>query len=82
MAQRSRSTAALKRAANVSVRSDLLDAAREYGINLSATLEAALAERLRQARQQKWLAENREAIAAYTEHVEHNGVFSEGLRRF
>ena len=35
-----------KRATNVSIRSDLLDAAREAGLNLSATLERALAEEL------------------------------------
>lgn len=82
MAQPKRSRTASKRAANVSIRSDLLEAARAYGINLSATLESALADRLRQARQQKWLEENREAIAAYNEHVDKHGVFSDGARKF
>jgi antitoxin CcdA len=72
----------LKKAANVRIRGALLDAAREDGIKRSATLEAAPTEGLRQARQLKWLAENREAIAAYTEYVGHHGVFSDGLRRF
>jgi antitoxin CcdA len=66
----------------VRIRSDLLDAAPEYGMNPAATLEAALAGNLRQARQQQWLAESREAIAAYREHVEQHGVFSDGLREF
>ena len=35
-----------KRATNVSVRSDLLSAAREAGVNLSAALERALTEEL------------------------------------
>lgn len=71
-----------KRAVNVTVRSDLLEAARGHGINVSATLEAALLEELRRARQQSWLEDNREAIAAYNEHVERHGSFSDGLRQF
>lgn len=30
----------------------------------------------------RWLEENREAIAAYNEHVAQHGVFSTGLRGF
>lgn len=82
MTRSNRSRTAPKRAANVSIRSDLLEAARAYDINLSATLESALIEQLHEARQQKWLEDNREAIAAYNEHVERHGVFSDGVRRF
>jgi antitoxin CcdA len=71
-----------KRAVNVTVRSDLLEAARGHAINVSATLEAALIEELRRLRQQRWRDDNREAIAAYNEHVEQHGVFSDGLRKF
>ncbi len=31
---------------------------------------------------QTWLKENRPALEAYNEHVEKDGVFSEGLRSF
>jgi antitoxin CcdA len=71
-----------KRATNVSVRSDLLAAAREAGINLSATLERALAEDLAALKRKQWREENREAIAAYNEYVEENGTFSDGVRSF
>ena len=71
-----------KRATNVTIRSDLLEAARGCGINLSATLESALHEELRRVRRQRWLADNREAITTYNEHVERHGVFSDGLRKF
>ncbi|MGH8290671.1 MAG: type II toxin-antitoxin system CcdA family antitoxin [Steroidobacteraceae bacterium] len=30
----------------------------------------------------RWLEENREGIAAYNEHVEKHGVFSDSLRKF
>ena len=75
-------TAIPKRATNVSVRRDLLDAAREAGINLSATLERALTDELAEAQRKKWREENRAAIAAYNEHVEKHGVFSDDTRSF
>jgi antitoxin CcdA len=72
-----------KRATNVSVRSDLLVAAREAGINLSATLEQALEKALAETRRKKWWRqENRDAIAAYNEYIEKHGMFSDGLRSF
>ena len=71
-----------KRATNVSIRIDLLDAARAAGINLSATLERALAEELASVKRAQWLEENREAIAAYNEHVDGHGTFSDGVRSF
>jgi antitoxin CcdA len=71
-----------KRATNVSIRSDLLDAARAAGVNLSATLERALAEELASVRRAQWREENREAIAAYNEHVDGHGAFSDGVRSF
>jgi antitoxin CcdA len=79
---RRRSKSVAKRATNVSVRSDLLVAAREAGINLSAALERALTEELAAIKRKKWLEENREAIQAYNEHVEKHGTFSDDLRGF
>ena len=80
--QRSVRRSAPKRAANVSIRSDLLDAARLAQVNLSATLETALIEELKLIRHRMWRAENREAIAAYNDYVQESGVFSEGVRSF
>lgn len=71
-----------KSATNVSIRRDLLEAARASKINLSATLEQALIEKLRDAHQRQWREENRESIAAYNQHVEKHGVFSDGSRSF
>jgi len=71
-----------KKPANLSINSDLLKKAREQDINLSTTLEQALTERLRQRQRQRWLADNHEAIAAYNNYVDEQGVFSEGLRSF
>jgi antitoxin CcdA len=80
--RRQGSGAIRKRATNVSVRSDLLAAAREAGVNLSATLERALMEELAEAKRKKWRQENRDAITAYNEYVEKHGTFSDGVRSF
>lgn len=71
-----------KRATNVSVRRDLLESARAAGINLSATLERALTEELADLHRRKWRDENRDAIAAYNEHVAKHGTYSDGARKF
>lgn len=75
-------TQAAKRPANLSVNGDLLNKAREMNINLSATLEQALASTLRERQKAQWLADNKAAIEVYNEHVEQQGVFSDGLRSF
>lgn len=74
--------AARKQPANLTVNSDLLAKARALDINLSATLEKALADSLRQRQRQQWLDENRDAISAYNDEVERDGTFSDGLRGF
>ncbi len=71
-----------KKAANLSINADLLSKAKELDINLSATLELALAAALKQRQRNQWLAENKGAIDAYNERVEKHGVFSDGLRSF
>lgn len=71
-----------KKATNLSINSDLLSKARALDINLSATLEQALAEALRARQRELWLEENRAAMAAYNQLVETDGVFSDGLRSF
>ena len=75
-------TKAPKKATNLSVNADLLNKARDLDINLSATLEQALVEVLRQRQRERWLAQNRGAIAAYNDHVEKHGTFSDGVRTF
>ncbi len=74
--------AAPKRAANLSVNSDLLSKSRDAGLNLSAVLEAALVAALRAKQREAWLSENASALQAYNAQVEGRGVFNDGLRSF
>ena len=72
----------VRKATNVSIRTDLLDAARSLKINLSREFENHLEEVVRRNRAEQWLKDNSEAIAAYNEHVERDGLWSDGLRMF
>jgi antitoxin CcdA len=71
-----------KKPMRLSVNSDLLEKARELGVDLASTLEEALALEVHRKQREAWLEENREAIEAYNEHVAQHGVFSTGLRGF
>lgn len=71
-----------KKAANLSINSDLLRRARQFDVNLSAVLETALEEILKARVREQWLEENRDAIRAHNEYVEAHGVFGNALRSF
>lgn len=71
-----------KKATNLSINSTLLGKAKEFNINLSAVLEMALTQLLKQRQRDQWLADNREAIAAYNQELERHGSFGDELRSF
>ena len=71
-----------KKATNLSLNSDLLKRSRALNINLSATLEQALKDKLAQSEAEKWLDENRNAIKAYNNFIEKHGCFSDEFREF
>ena len=73
---------ATKKPTNVSINSDLLVKARALKINLSATLEAALAELVNAKQRELWQQENKSAIAAYNRLIEKHGTFSDDFRNF
>ncbi len=73
---------ALKKSANLSVNSDLLNKARSLKINLSATLEHALALQVKQAARKTWLRENKKALKILNDLVDKNGLFSDSYRKF
>jgi antitoxin CcdA len=74
--------AAPKKATNLTINRDLLAQARSLNINLSATLEWALTEKIRQEKRNQWRQDNREAIEACNELAEQNGLFSDKHRVF
>ncbi len=63
-----------KRPTNLSLNAKVLDAARELGMNVSATVDALLAEEVRKRYWARWNAENKDAIDAYNARVERDGL--------
>lgn len=71
-----------KKPTNVSINSELLRKAKEFEINLSATLEQALVEKVKRRQQELWLAANKSAIDEYNQYAGQNTNFSDPLRSF
>nr|WP_136251340.1 type II toxin-antitoxin system CcdA family antitoxin [Ningiella ruwaisensis] len=71
-----------KKATNLSINSDLLKRSKSLNVNLSATLEQALNEKLKAIESERWKAENKNAITAYNQYIEENGCFSDEYRNF
>ena len=71
-----------KKATNLSLNSDLLMRSKALNINLSATLEQALKDKLASTEAKKWSSENKNAIKAYNDFIEDNGCFGDEFRSF
>jgi len=63
-----------KRPTNLSLNAKVLDMARELGMNLSQTVDGLLAEEVRRRYWERWNDENKDAIAAYNERIEREGL--------
>lgn len=75
-------TARKKRPVNVTIRTDLIDEARNFGTNISAVLEKAIIEEHARKRREQWREENRVAIKEANDELAANGLWSDGLRLF
>ncbi len=71
---------ASKKPTNLSVNSDLLAKARNLKLNLSATLETALADEVRKAERAQWLQRNQDAIDASNKFAEDKGLFVDSYK--
>ena len=63
-----------KRAVNLSLNARTLEQARALGMNLSATVDALLAEEVRRRYWERWNEDNREAIDQYNERIAREGL--------
>ncbi len=69
-----------KRPTNLSINRDLLAKARRLNLNLSATLESALADEVRKAERHQWLKKNKQAMESANRLVEKSGLFADSYR--
>ena len=73
MAKNKSQLAPLRRSVNLTIRSDVIEAAKELRLNASKAAEAGIADAVRRAREEQWLQENRAAIEAHNERIEREG---------
>ena len=71
-----------KRAVNLSLNSQVLDLAREMGLNISQTVDQLLAAEVQRQYWERWQTDNAEAIAHYNARIEREGLFSDRIRTF
>lgn len=71
-----------RRATNIALDPTLVADAKAEGINLSRACAAGLAAELKKVREERWLEENREAIAEWTEWTAKNGLILGEYRQF
>jgi len=64
----------LRRATNISLDGGLIDEARLLGVNISRACQNGLAEAVADARAQRWLAENADAVQSSNDYVEKHGL--------
>ncbi len=58
-----------RRSVNLSLSVEMLEAARDVRINLSALLEQALVPELARLKRERWREENADAVSAYNEYL-------------
>jgi antitoxin CcdA len=71
-----------KKRTNLSIDSQLLQEAKQLGINVSQSAEAGLAQAVSQQKQQRWLQENSQAIESSNDFVAHHGLPLAQYRHF
>ena len=71
-----------RRPTNVSLDRVLVEEARSFGINLSQACENGIVEQLAKTRAERWVLENRGALASSNNFVDTHGLPLTGQRRF
>lgn len=69
---------ATKKRTNVTLSADLLEQAKAYGINLSATFDKALGEAVKEKQRKQFVEENQQAMDSCNAFTEKAGLFSKG----
>ena len=73
---------ALKKATNLTLSLDVLEAAKALGLNVSQVCDQHLREVVAQEQQRRWRSEHADFIAAYNTTVEQEGLPLDNWRSF
>ena len=71
-----------KESINLGLNCNLLKKCKDLKLNLSATLEQALSDKLAKLNSEKWTDENKNAIQAYNQFIDEHGCFGHEFREF
>lgn len=82
MKKLTRSRPLAKRATNLSLSADVLDAAKELQINVSQVCDSYLREVVRRAQADRWRTEHADFIAAYNASIKAEGLPLDEWRTF
>lgn len=66
--------AARRRLVSLSIRADVIGAARALGVDASQAAETGIVDAVRRARETAWLEANREAIAKHAAWLDEHGM--------
>jgi len=67
-----------KKRTNVTLSADLLEQAKAFGINLSATFDKALGEAVKEKQRKQFIEENQQAMDSCNAFTAEAGLFSKG----
>lgn len=81
-ARRTKTGSPSKRPTNLSLSSDVLDAAKQLDINISQVCDNYLREVVRREQERKWREDHAEFIAAYNATIETEGLPLDEWRSF
>ncbi len=71
-----------RKSTNLTLSAHLVAEAQKLEVNLSQAAEAGIAAEVARRRQERWLAENREALDSSNTHVEAHGLPLAAYRHF
>ncbi|MEQ1688750.1 MAG: type II toxin-antitoxin system CcdA family antitoxin [Sphingopyxis sp.] len=71
-----------KKPTNVSLTANLVEEAKQLGINVSEACQSGLAAQVKKAREDAWKIENRAAINSYNAWVAENGLPYDEYRQY
>ena len=73
---------AFRRPTNISLDAQMIEDAKELGINISRACEEGLSAQISAERNRRWKEENREAVAEWNAYVAEHGLPLERFRQF
>ena len=77
-----KSEKAMRRPTNVSLNAELLEQAKELGVNVSRACDRGLTIQIAEEKAQRWLEENRAALESSNQYVERHGLPLARYRQF